>query len=240
MLILECVKGGYMNNSFLKKYSKTALSVYIGKNAVFSKIGGNPEVPKDFEWPMDKNNKKIPFFMQLDFGEINRRGKLPDFPRKGLLYLFMDDIVINTNFPLISGEHYKFLFYNQDAKDLHIENANVKKYPQMYLNTKKIQMYPNSEEYDELFDYIEGLTPSERDEYFEKFHFIGGEIGDIGGWPHILQSSYLQKDEMQLFELDSLKPSFMWGDLGMLQFYIKAEDLRNLKFDNVKANLETT
>lgn len=223
----------------IKKFAKNALNLSVSKVKGFSKIGGNPTVPNGFVWPVNKEGVKIPFFMQLDFSQINNGSKLEKFPSKGLLYLFFDEEVINTNFPLRQGDHYQFLFYN-DGKDLHIEELEIKKYDERYLKIKQIKMYPNDEEDDELFDYLAELDEDDRDLYYDKYHYIESDIGFVGGWPQILQSSYLNKDEMQLLQLNSVDNHYMFGDLGMLQFYIKDSDIKSLNFNNVKANLETT
>lgn len=212
----------------------------IGKKSIFSKIGGIPQVPTGFKWPDDKNNREIPFFMQLDFKQINRAGKLTYFPNKGLLYIFIDENEINSNFPLVQGEHYQVLFFDADTNDMHTEKSNVKTYREIYLKTKDIKMYPNSEEDDDLLDYLDELDDDVQDKYFDKYHFVESEVGFVGGWPQILQSNYLERDETQLIQLNSIEDEFMWGDLGMLQFYIKIDDLKKSNFNNVNVNLETT
>ena len=91
-----------------------------------------------------------------------------------------------------------------------------------------------------LLDYINSLSKKEQDKYTEKYHFVDSQIGFVGGWPQILQTSYLKDDETQLIQLNSVEKEFVWGDFGKIQFYMKENDLKNLKFDDVKINLETT
>lgn len=224
----------------IERYAKNASSLINTNKKMFSKIGGNPIVPTGFNWPVDKNNKKIPFFMQLDFSEINQDEKLDGFPCCGLLYIFLDDKVINTSFPLIQGDHYQLLFFNVNKNTLHIEKESEKIYKEIFLKPKYIKMYPNTEENKTLLEYMNNLSVEKQDEYLERYHFIDSKIGFVGGWPQILQTSYLQDDEIQLIQLNSVGNNFVWGDLGMLQFYIKVKDLKNLKFDDVKINIETT
>lgn len=225
--------------NFVNQYAKDAIKLDIGNKKVFSKIGGDPIVPAKFDWPVDKKGKEMPFFMQLDMSEFNSKKTLVNFPSFGLLYIFMDDNAINSNYPLVQGKHYQVLYFNCDTKDLEARQSDAKKYDEIYLDMNNIKMYPNSEEFDELFDFIEDLDDEQKDEYFEQ-HFVESQIGFIGGWPQILQSSYLQTNEMQLLQLNSIDDVVEWGDLGLLQFYMNVEDLKNLNFSNVKINLETT
>ncbi len=226
--------------NFVKKYAKNSIKLDVCKLKRYSKIGGNPIVPQNFKWPVDENNKEIPFFMQIDFSEINGHGKVLNFPNRGMLYLFLDEQVVNQNYPLIKGKHYQILFIDSDKNDFVELHSNSYKYHEIFLKSIVIKTYPNSEENDDLLKFINSLTEEAQDEYFENYHFINTKLGHVGGWPQIFQSSYLGKNETLLLQINSLIDEFMWGDDGMLQFYINVDDLKNKVFDNVMCNLETT
>jgi len=101
------------------------------------------------------------------------------------------------------------------------------------------------EEFERLDDKV-----AELDEILEEYE-TETEIGKghrIGGWPGFTQSDPrgYAKDDLKrfdtlLFQMDSdwaEDESFdiMWGDMGVANFFINAEDLRNLNFENVLYN----
>ncbi len=55
----------------------------------FSKIGGLPEVPAGFEWPLWKD-RSLSFLAQIDLAEVENDTNLDDLPTTGKLYFFYD------------------------------------------------------------------------------------------------------------------------------------------------------
>ena len=69
----------------IQTYRKSEGLIDLGE----TKIGGNPDVPNDFEWPY-WNDRPLSFLMQLNLKDIaGLSGNL--FPqKKGILYFFYD------------------------------------------------------------------------------------------------------------------------------------------------------
>jgi uncharacterized protein YwqG len=229
---------GKLNKKLIEKYAKDSFELVENESETTTKIGGNPLVPANFSWPIS-NGEKIPFFMQVNFGEVNADKKVKYLPSSGILYIFLDDDVINSNYPLEKGEHYEVIYVNEGIDNLHEEESDTKTYEEKYFNVNKIKMYPNHEEFSDLYEYIEDADEDIQDEYFDNYHFIENDYGFLGGYPQIFQSSYLQDNESQLLQLES-GDDYMWGDDGFLQFYMSNEALEKLDFTDVKINLETT
>ena len=226
------------------KYAKNALKLIFEEyhEDKFSKYGGEPNVPSDFVWPKNSEGKEIPFFMQIDFGYVNKDEVLKNFPTTGLMYIFIDEDAINTSYPYNSGEQYKVMFY-KDAKpndDLQTAKSNSLIRDVCSVDIELFKSYPSPEEFEELYEVFDTLSEEDQDDYCINYHYFGGGFGFLGGWPEIMQSSYLQNDEVQLLSIESIEDEFMWGDLGFLQFYLSEEDLINCNFENVQVNLETT
>ena len=177
--------------------------------------------------------------MQVNFSEINANKKVNYLPSAGILYIFLDVDVINSNYPLEQGKHYQVMYVNDVTGNLHEEESDTKVYEEKYFNANKIKMYPNHEEYSDLYNYLEDADEDTQDEYFDNYHFVETDYGFLGGYPQIFQSSYLQDNESQILQLLSGE-DYMWGDDGFLQFYMTKKALEELDFTDVKINLETT
>ncbi len=219
--------------------SKIASNLSYNKDKCFSKIGGYPLVPKNFEWPVDKANNKIPFVMQLDFAELTQEKCIDNFPNKGKLYVFIDNEKVNaTQYPT-QGEDFQVFYLNAKDNELVEKKTDIKPYKQRYLKSKSIKTYPDLSEYDGLYKLFEDLSDKEKQIYNKKCNNNVG-VGLVGGWSQIFQSSFMEKDEVQLIQFDSVGNELVWGDLGIIHLYMNAEDLKNLNFKNIKLYLETS
>ena len=83
----------YVN--FFKENKKNAIKAYITENKTNSRIGGKPDLPQDFKWPIDIDNddagsKEVPydFLMQIDLSEINKFDTEGILPKSGYLSVF--------------------------------------------------------------------------------------------------------------------------------------------------------
>ena len=218
-----------------ERLAKVGAKLLPSKTKTFSKIGGYPEVDKNFVWPKI-NDKEIPFFMQLDFFEVNKNGKLANFPRNGYLYVFIDEYGVNKAL----DNQYKFIYIdNVDKNNLNEFKFTGRVYKEINLKFELFKSYPYYEETSELLDLFDELSEEEQDNYLDKYCFVNDKYGTLGGWPQIMQTSYLPDDYAQILQLES-KNGYMWGDVGLLQFYADISDIKNCNFENVKMNLETT
>lgn len=73
-----------------------------------SKIGGKPDLPKDFEWPR-ANEKPMLFCAQYNLSEITRFDKENELPKKGFFYIFLS---LNEEWNEFNGikQPFKFIF----------------------------------------------------------------------------------------------------------------------------------
>ena len=73
-----------------------------------SKIGGKPDLPKDFEWPR-ANEKPMLFCAQYNLSEITRFDKKSELPKKGFFYIFLS---LNEEWDEFNGikQPFKFVF----------------------------------------------------------------------------------------------------------------------------------
>ena len=61
----------------------------------------------------------------------------------------------------------------------------------------------------------------------------------IGGFPFFCQGDQSREGDLLLFQMDSeMKKGICWGDLGVGNFFLSREDLKNLNFTNVLYNYD--
>ncbi|MCG8860090.1 DUF1963 domain-containing protein [Tenacibaculum finnmarkense] len=121
----------------IKTKSKDDNQIGIGN----SKIGGNPDLPKDFKWPKFEN-KYLTFCAQYNLSELNKYDLQNKLPKNGMLYAF---VFIDKDYP---G------FMNKESS-----------YKLIYLeNTENIERIEFPKEY-----FLEGKFKSAQIEYFEYY-----------------------------------------------------------------------
>jgi hypothetical protein len=53
-----------------------------------SKIGGQPDLPKNIEWFKEDNGKRLSFIAQINFSELSNLDKSQNLPSSGMIYFF--------------------------------------------------------------------------------------------------------------------------------------------------------
>lgn len=79
-------------------------------------IGGDPDVPADFEWP-HAQGAALPFVAQVNLGEVATLGALPKLPPSGMLYFFFGEDAYFAG--LGSGLRAWQVIYRRDTATLH-------------------------------------------------------------------------------------------------------------------------
>ena len=248
-------------NKFAKKTIHLAPTFDCDK---FSKIGGPPDVPAEFEWPV-WNGKSLSFLMQLKFSEINSKNELPNMPTSGLMYVFYDQEQSTWGFDPADKGSWKILFFPEtDKLKMRRYPKDIKvRYKVCNLISRTINTIPT------LYDKrIEALNLSEKQEdwYYDYRQSLFEEMPahQIGGYPYEIQGTDMdlecelvsnglycgdesgyndarakileknREDWTLLLQIDSDENySMMWGDSGMLYFWIKKQDLEVPNFENV-------
>ena len=254
--------------SKIEKLAKDAILLKFTDEEVFTRLGGKPLVPADFSWPK-YNDNPLSFIGQIKFSEVNAGNILPDYPDKGLMYVFIfDDEETPWGFDPKDKGGWRIIFYEDETLELneHSFPEGIDEDAQFdikYLKGKKIKTYPCWE--NENIEKLE-LDDNEFELYEDmKTAFFGDEDEHVlGGYANPIQSAdmdlecqlvsnglfcgnetgyqdprakELEKgrgDWQLLLQIDSDDDAYMmWGDSGMLYFWIKKDDLKNRNFDDV-------
>ncbi len=223
--------------------SKLGAKLERTSDNTFSKFGGMPNVPDGFKWPTAFNevtddDEFIPFLCQLDFAEINAACAVPEFPNKGLLYVFVD----NENYD------YKLLYFDKADRLTEAEQPDSIEvvYKEFHVSASALKTYPDPYDSDEVQDlFVDQPCVGAENAYCELQKNTLNEFM-LGGWAaHVQEGGFIsglgEEDEwtllMQIGSVDD-DDEFIWGDSGSLYFYIRKSDLKALKFENVEMDSE--
>lgn len=216
-----------------------------------SKFAGIPYLPKSHLYPKDSNGQIMPLLAQINFAQLP---SIPPFPKKGLLQFFLSTKFTHTD------EKKVELLFQQDFKvryypDILPENQLVQDFPDLestimqneegldflpkhepvsasdYRREKFLQLSPLDD------DYISDDERTFEDIYFE--YFLAAEH-KIGGYPYFIEydtrksSSFLKRFDTLLLQIVSNdEQGIMYGDSGVIKFFINREALNKLDFSSV-------
>jgi uncharacterized protein YwqG len=228
-------------------------------DTVKSKIGGQPHLKKENEWPKNELGKSLSFIGQLNFEDVSKFDKSGLFPNKGLLSFFYCadqetwgyDPKDRQRFITIYTENINELVKKDFPKDL--ESQSIFQ-PNLLTFASSLSL-PTWED-----DSIKGLIQDlDSDNYAEVsgscFNQISGYAnciqgtmelecqlvtnglfcGDSTGYedPKRKELEAGKNDWVLLLQIDSDedKTGMMWGDSGRIYFWIRKQDLLVKNFD---------
>jgi len=230
-----------------------------------SKIGGQPDLPKNIEWFKEDNGKRLSFIGQINLSEVTEFDKSKSLPSQGILYFFYSARADAWGFDIKDKDKFKVFYYEGQSEDLERKEfpADLSKYSRYKpckLSFQSSVSLPNWEH-----DYVsKQLNKKEIDKYLEatedldinveKNKLLGHSdniqgpmelecqlvtnglyCGDETGYndPKAKELGKGADDWILLFQVDSNyeESGMMWGDVGMLYFWIRKDDLKNKRFD---------
>ena len=232
-----------------------------GRAGTRSKLGGSPSLPPGVEWPSWKGTP-LAFLAQIDLSELPRPIPMDDWPSDGILYFFYHPEQETWGFDPDDRGSWRVLYSPSQAspppRALGLDPA----FPEHFLRLEPIRSLPATERLDlpseeisdEAFDCAEEL---------KKAPFDGEPQHQMGGYPNPVQSDSMElesqlasngvycggpgQDDPRVADLESGAGEWklllqidtdevadmMWGDSGMIYFWIRASDLKNKDFSNV-------
>lgn len=229
-----------------------------------SKIGGKPDLPKDFAWFRNSNGTPLTCLLQLNLSEVPVYENDEFLPKSGMLYIFYD--IENQPWDSDDDENgFAVYYYNGDLNELCPtdfpeetdsdcayagcvdENCIIDEYSINFISKKDLPDYEDFTLLSEDGDYIEDYE-NEKDAVlgYNSFEFYDTYF-KLGGYSNCIQNGVSEEfddDAVQLFQLCSLAGDFvdgrgfMFGDGGKLYFYIDKKDLAECRFDKIKFVLQ--
>lgn len=195
-------------NAILINYSEDENKEKLPKGT--SKIGGKPDLPKDFQWFYYKGedykkrveNRPLSFLMQINCEEVHKYDKESLLPEKGMLYFFYELFTMTWGFSPQDRGSAKVFYYDGEIEDLvpadfpeDIEKDCI--IPESKIDFESMNDYPiDFLDYYDVDDSDEEMERKEKE--FEK------ELDELGyksdttkllGHPELIQGEYWEECE---------------------------------------------
>ncbi len=223
----------------------------INKNRAYSKFGGTPDVPPEFEYPLI-GDQYLSFLCQINLDEIRSIGIPNNFPDKGMLYFF----ALTKGLNRYPNQKEEYRVVNSDSiLDLSRYEFDKKKIlPDVY-NEEIISFYPHftlpeyasviSLELQEYEDDIDELN-EEISKLTEHSSINNGEVGSqLNGHPRSIQQPVMylfteetgSKQNTLLLQMDFTTCKSNFSDFfgnSVAYFIIKNNDLQKLDFRHTR------
>lgn len=246
----------------LEKLGRPALRLIRSEGAgARSKLGGSPSLPKGMDWPSWKGTP-LAFLAQIDLSELPRPIPLEHWPSDGMLYFFYDAEQQTWGFDPNDRGSWRVLYSPGPTPPPTSAVMPESAFPEFALRFEQIHSLPEIERSgvsakdvpDETFDRFEEL---------KLLPFDGEPLHQMGGYPDPVQNDDMELecqlasngvycggdrevdpraagleggagDWQLLLQIDTDEDvDMMWGDAGMLYFWIRTEDLKKRDFSNV-------
>ncbi|MDA1816636.1 YwqG family protein [Bacillus cereus] len=221
----------------VKVVPKQEETVAIGS----SKMGGIPDLPCAFEYPMHKGSP-LQFIAQFNLNDLQNIGMNHALPKTGMLYFFTVGNYFEEDVnPTGAG---RVLYYDVPVEQLRRADELQTNYNQCAITFELTYKLPelfieDEADSDRFLQLLEELIPDNYDN-----HQMFGEPFSVQDEVLYETGQFMDIDPQQmtlLFQIDSdtKNCNMMWGDLGMLYFCIGNEDLKNRRFENSCCVLQT-
>lgn len=217
-------------------------------NIMDNKIGGNPYLPVNEEYPLDKNGNPMLLLLQINLKDI----ELDGYPKDGILEIFIDQ---ECSWPcdykvkyFIDNQEYKNDFPELKSENKFLKGSYKIKLSKIvdYMNISDFRYY---DVYKEIISIVYGVNADEYDVGFDEYkhnyskkfdtkHSSSGSSICIGGYAAFNQEDPRSYNDMTdktecILKFDSLydpKKIYM-GDGGILFALISKEEIKNKKFE---------
>ena len=195
-------------NAILINYSEEENKEKLLKGT--SKIGGKPDLPKDFQWfyyngedyKKIVENRPLSFLMQINCEEVHKYDKESLLPEKGMLYFFYELFTMTWGFSPQDRGSAKVFYYDGEIEDLVSADfpEDMEKdciIPESKINFESMNDYP--------IDFLDYYDPDDSDEEMDrKEKEFEKELDELGykadttkllGHPELIQGEYWEECE---------------------------------------------
>lgn len=195
-------------NAILINYSEDENRKKLPKGT--SKIGGKPDLPKDFQWfyyngedyKKIVENRPLSFLMQINCEEVHKYDRESLLPEKGMLYFFYELFTMTWGFSPQDRGSAKVFYYDGEIEALvpvdfpeDMEKDCI--IPESKINFESMNDYP--------IDFLDYYDPDDSDEEMErKEKEFEKELEELGyktdttkllGHPELIQGEYWEECE---------------------------------------------
>lgn len=213
-----------------------------------SLFGNQGFTPNDSIIPRDVLGQKMQLLAQINFSQVH----VPSpFPSKGLVQFYISNHCLETkqHFQgVLSQSNFKIIYFEDiPTADLSFIKDHIPtSYPiQQSISLQSKPAVEPVSKFDYRFDqYIPyqqyDISMLQKYMSFDDLYlqYYSGAQHKIGGYPYFIQDD-LRKHALELQQYDTLllqiisndEQGIMWGDCGVIKFFINYYDLLHLRFD---------
>lgn len=195
-------------NAILINYSEDENKEKLPKGT--SKIGGKPDLPKDFQWfyyngedyKKIVENRPLSFLMQINCEEVHKYDKESLLPEKGMLYFFYELFTMTWGFSPQDRGSAKVFYYDGEIEDLvptdfpeDMEKDCI--IPESKIDFESMNDYPiDFLDYYDVDDSIEETRRKEK-EFEKELEELGykADTTKLLGHPELIQGEYWEECE---------------------------------------------
>lgn len=247
-----------------REYARIELTPTSDDEPWSSKVGGIPYLPAGASLPADPDSPGRPMALlaQIDFAELP---EMAGYPRKGLLQFFVAEDADLRHFGDFRGDrvrqqsrqtYFRVIYWADRSAELGAHAGSLPTASPLMQDSVLRMSFTRAQEVitpaDSSFQRRVGVDPFKLAENLAKelsmpimavadaLPLASGRGHKVGGWPDFAQDDPRAADStlQLLLQLDSDK-YLMWGDAGVGNFFIPAEDLARLDFSRVMFNWDS-
>ena len=219
-----------------------------------TKYGGRPDVPVDFEWPVDEQDRPLSFLFQINCAEVAIHDKEKLLPEQGILsfYFQLDDDIDWDHM-----ERYARVLFFDTPSAMLSQAVFPENLPEEYrAQEHRVKIY-HKDSYPDFEDYFYSNLNSTTVDFDQWDNYDAAReqlepgfqeedprlIATSLGYARLVQGSIIDDFDANvlLLQLNSDEVNadgLLFGDVGSLYFYISRNDLRERRFDRITFELQ--
>ena len=204
------------------KKSRPAIRLRKKQERQKSKLGGNPNLPDSIAWPVNPQGIPLDFLAQIYCPDLPGGLGLPD---TGTLFFFYDAEEMPWEGEGEEKRHRAVIYTLESLPETVRSSGGRPPFGEVFLTFEQMETFPPD---DDSFEENDDKDTVERDAHHQML-----------GYPIYIQDEDMAPGKILLLQLDTDDDTgWMWGDMGMIYFWIAPQELDARNFDDVRLILE--
>ena len=204
------------------KKSRPAIRLRKKQERQKSKLGGNPNLPDSIAWPVNPQGIPLDFLAQIYCPDLPGGLGLPD---TGTLFFFYDAEEMPWEGEGDEKRYRAVIYTLESLPEATRSSGGRPPFGEVFLTFEQMETFPPD---DDSFEENDDKDTVERDAHHQML-----------GYPIYIQDKDMAPGKILLLQLDTDDDTgWMWGDMGMIYFWIAPQELDARNFDDVRLILE--
>ena len=210
------------NKQSKPKKSRPAIRLRKKQERQKSKLGGNPNLPDSIAWPVNPQGIPLDFLAQIYCPDLPGGLGLPD---TGTLFFFYDAEEMPWEGEGDEKRYRAVIYTLESLPEATRSSGGRPPFGEVFLTFEQMETFPPD---DDSFEENDDKDTVERDAHHQML-----------GYPIYIQDKDMAPGKILLLQLDTDDDTgWMWGDMGMIYFWIAPQELDARNFDDVRLILE--